>query len=49
VHARAGKTSQMYEALVNSIRKDPAYKIIAENDLEFAKYSSDQNFKLLFK
>ncbi len=49
VYARAGKTSQMYEALVNSIRKDPAYKIIAENDLEFAKYSGDQNFKLLFK
>jgi len=49
VYARAGKTSQMYEALVNSIRKDPAYKIIAENDMEFAKYAGDQNFKLLFK
>lgn len=49
VYARTGKTSLMYEALVNSIRKDTAYKIIAENDLEFAKFSNDQNFKLLFK
>jgi len=49
VYARTGKTSQMYEALVNSIKKDPAYKIIAENDMEFAKYANDQNFKLLFK
>lgn len=48
VYARTGKTSQMYEALVNSFKKDVAYKSIAQNDLEFAKYSNDQNFKLLF-
>jgi Tfp pilus assembly protein PilF len=49
VYARTAKTSQMYEALVNSMKKDPAYKTIAQNDLEFAKYADDQNFKLLFQ
>jgi hypothetical protein len=39
----------MYEALVSSFKKDPAYKGIAANDLEFAKYADDQNFKLLFQ
>lgn len=48
VYARTAKTNQMYEALVNAMKKDPAYKTIAQNDMEFAKYSSDQNFKLLF-
>ncbi len=47
-YARTGKTSQMYEALVNAFKKDVAYKTIAQNDLEFAKYADDQNFKLLF-
>lgn len=49
VYARSGQANQMYEALVNSMKKDPAYKSIAQNDLEFAKYSGDQNFLLLFK
>ena len=49
VAAHTGKPSQMYESLVNAIKKDPAYKAIAYNDLEFAKYSNDQNFQLLFK
>lgn len=49
VYARTAKASQMYEALVNSMKKDPAYKTIAQNDLEFAKYADDQNFKLLFQ
>jgi len=49
VFARTGKPSQMYESLVNAIKKDPAYSTIAQNDLEFAKYANDQNFKLLFK
>jgi Flp pilus assembly protein TadD len=49
VAARTGKPSQMYESLVNAIKKDPAYKAIAYNDFEFAKYSNDQNFQLLFK
>lgn len=48
VYARTAKTSQMYEALVNAMKKDPAYKTIAQNDMEFAKYANDQNFKLLF-
>ncbi len=48
VFARTAKTNQMYEALVNAMKKDPAYKTIAQNDMEFAKYSNDQNFKLLF-
>lgn len=48
VFARTAKTSQMYEALVNAMKKDPAYKTIAQNDMEFAKYANDQNFKLLF-
>jgi Flp pilus assembly protein TadD len=48
VFARTAKTNQMYEALVNAMKKDPAYKSIAQNDMEFAKYSNDQNFKLLF-
>jgi Flp pilus assembly protein TadD len=48
VYARTGKTSQMYEALVNSFKKDPAYKAIAQNDREFDKYANDQSFKLLF-
>jgi len=48
VYARTGKTSQMYEALVNAMKKDPAYKAIAQNDREFDKYANDQNFKLLF-
>jgi hypothetical protein len=30
------------------MKKDPAYKTIAQNDMEFAKYANDQNFKLLF-
>ncbi len=47
-YARTGKASQMYEALVSAMKKDPAYKAIAQNDLEFAKYANDQNFKLLF-
>ncbi len=49
VYARTGKASQMYEALVSSFKKDVAYKSIAANDLEFAKYANDQNFKLLFQ
>ena len=49
IYARTGKASQMYEALVNAMKKDPAYKGIAQNDLEFDKYVNDQNFKLLFK
>ena len=49
VYARTGKASQMYEALVNSFKKDVAYKSIASNDLEFAKYANEQNFKLLFQ
>jgi Flp pilus assembly protein TadD len=49
VYARTGKASQMYEALVSSFKKDVAYKAIASNDLEFAKYANDQNFKLLFQ
>ncbi|MCK9413677.1 MAG: hypothetical protein M0Q53_15365 [Prolixibacteraceae bacterium] len=48
VYARAGKTSPMYEALVNAMKKDPAYKAIAQSDREFDKYANDQNFKLLF-
>jgi len=48
-YARTGKVSQMYEALVNAFKKDVAYKSIAQNDLEFAKYANDQNFKLLFQ
>ena len=49
VYARTGKASQMYESLVNAMKKDPAYKGIAQNDLEFDKYANEQNFKLLFK
>ncbi len=49
VYARTGKASQMYEALVSSFKKDVAYKTIASNDLEFAKYANEQNFKLLFQ
>jgi Flp pilus assembly protein TadD len=49
VYARTSKTSQMYESLVNAMKRDPAYKSIALNDLEFAKFSNDQNFKLLFQ
>ncbi len=49
VYARTGKSSPMYEALVNAMKKDPAYKAIAANDLEFAKFANDQNFKLLFQ
>jgi Tfp pilus assembly protein PilF len=48
-YARTAKSSQMYEALVSSFKKDPAYRSIAANDLEFAKYANDQNFKLLFQ
>ena len=48
-YARTGKASQMYEALVSAFKKDVAYKSIAQNDLEFAKYANDQNFKLLFQ
>jgi tetratricopeptide (TPR) repeat protein len=47
-YARTGKATQMYESLVNAMKKDPAYKAIAQNDLEFAKYANEQNFKLLF-
>ena len=49
VAARTAKTGLMYESLVNAIKKDPAYGVIAQNDLEFAKYANEQNFKLLFK
>ncbi len=49
IYARTAKTSQMYESLINSMKKDPAYKAIAQNDLEFAKYANDQNFKLLLQ
>lgn len=49
VAARTGKASQMYESLVNALKKDPAYKVIAQNDLEFAKFANEQNFKLLFQ
>ncbi len=49
VYARTAKANQMYESLVNAMKKDPAYKAIAQNDLEFAKYANDQNFKLLFQ
>lgn len=49
VAARTAKTGLMYESLVSAMKKDPAYKAIAQNDLEFAKYADEQNFKLLFK
>jgi len=49
VAARTAKTSLMYESLVSAMKKDPAYKVIAQNDLEFAKFANDQNFKLLFQ
>jgi hypothetical protein len=49
VAARTAKTGLMYESLVSAIKKDPAYGVIAQNDLEFAKYANEQNFKLLFK
>ncbi len=49
VAARTGKTGPMYESLVNAIKKDSAYKVIAQNDREFDKYANDQNFKLLFQ
>lgn len=49
VYARTAKASQMYEALVNAMKKDIAYKAIAQNDLEFAKFANEQNFKLLFQ
>ena len=48
-YARTGKASQVYESLVQAIKKDVAFKSFAQNDSEFAKYANEQNFKLLFQ
>ena len=47
--ARTGKASQVCESLANAIKKDAAFKTFAQNDLEFAKFANDQNFKAVIQ
>ncbi len=49
IAARTAKPSLLYESLGSAISKDPAYRTLARNDQEFAKYVDEQNFKLLLQ